>query len=424
MAYEGTREAWIVGAVRTPIGKHGGVLSTVRPDDLGATALQALMERTGVPSEEVEDVYFGCANQAGEDNRNVARMSLLLAGFPTGVAGATVNRLCGSGLEAVASAARAVMLGEADVYVGGGVESMSRAPYAMPKPERAFQPGHQTMYDTTLGWRFVNPKMEEMGHTDSLGETAENLAEERFRLTAEEQKPEELAGEYDISRERQDRFALLSHQKAVAATDDKRLREEIVPVTVKQRKSEEVVEADEGPRRDTSIKKLGKLPPAFKNSGSVTAGNSSPLNDGAAAVLVVSAEYARAHGLSPLAKVKSIATAGVPPRVMGIGPVPATEKALSRAGVEFGDLGLIELNEAFAAQSLAVLHEWDLDPEDDRFNPNGGAIALGHPLGCSGARILTTLLHEMNRRDEVELGLATMCIGVGQGIAMVVEKTS
>ncbi len=424
MAYEGTREAWIVGAVRTPIGKHGGVLSTVRPDDLGATALQALMERTGVPSEEVEDVYFGCANQAGEDNRNVARMSLLLAGFPTGVAGATVNRLCGSGLEAVASAARAVMLGEADVYVGGGVESMSRAPYAMPKPERAFQPGHQTVYDTTLGWRFVNPKMEEMGHTDSLGETAENLAEERFRLTAEEQKPEELAATYDISRERQDRFALYSHEKAVAATDDKRLREEIVPVTVKQRKSEEVVEADEGPRRDTSIEKLGKLPPAFKNSGSVTAGNSSPLNDGAAAVLVVSAEYARAHGLSPLAKVKSMASAGVPPRVMGIGPVPATEKALSRAGVSFDDIGLIELNEAFAAQSLAVLHEWDLDPEDDRFNPNGGAIALGHPLGCSGARILTTLLHEMGRRDEVELGLATMCIGVGQGIAMVVEKTS
>ena len=264
MAYEGTREAWIVGAVRTPIGRHGGVLSTVRPDDLGATALGALMERTGVPSEEVEDVYFGCANQAGEDNRNVARMSLLLAGFPTGVAGATVNRLCGSGLEAVASAARAVMLGEAEVYVGGGVESMSRAPYAMPKPERAFQPGHRTVYDTTLGWRFVNPKMEEMGHTDSLGETAENLAEERFRLTAEEQKPEELAATYDISRERQDRFALYSHEKAVAATDDKRLREEIVPVTVKQRKSEEVVEADEGPRRDTSLEKLGKLPPAFQ----------------------------------------------------------------------------------------------------------------------------------------------------------------
>ena len=424
MAYEGAREAWIVGAVRTPVGKHGGVLSTVRPDDLGATALQALVERTGVPPAEVEDVYMGCANQAGEDNRDVARMSLLLADFPVGVAGATVNRLCGSGLEAVASAARSVMLGEADVYIGGGVESMSRAPYVMPKPERAFQPGHQTVYDTTLGWRFVNPKMEEMGHTDSLGVTAENLAEERFELTAEEQKPEELANEYDISREKQDQFALHSHQKAVAAQDEKRFRDEIVPVTVKTRKSEDVVEADEGPRRDTSLEKLGKLPPAFRKDGSVTAGNSSPLNDGAAAVLVVSKEYAQAHGLTPLAKIKSLATAGVPPRVMGIGPVPATRKALERAGVSMDDIGLVELNEAFAAQSLAVIHEWGMDYEDERLNPNGGAIALGHPLGCSGARILTTLLHEMGRRDEVELGLATMCIGVGQGIAMVVEKAA
>ena len=424
MAYEGAREAWIVGAVRTPVGKHGGVLSTVRPDDLGATALQALVERTGVPPAEVEDVYMGCANQAGEGNRDVARMSLLLADFPVGVAGATVNRLCGSGLEAVASAARSVMLGEADVYIGGGVESMSRAPYVMPKPERAFQPGHQTVYDTTLGWRFVNPKMEEMGHTDSLGVTAENLAEERFELTAEEQKPEELANEYDISREKQDQFALHSHQKAVAAQDEKRFRDEIVPVTVKTRKSEDVVEADEGPRRDTSLEKLGKLPPAFRKDGSVTAGNSSPLNDGAAAVLVVSKEYAQAHGLTPLAKIKSLATAGVPPRVMGIGPVPATRKALERAGVSMDDIGLVELNEAFAAQSLAVIHEWGMDYEDERLNPNGGAIALGHPLGCSGARILTTLLHEMGRRDEVELGLATMCIGVGQGIAMVVEKAA
>ena len=424
MAYEGAREAWIVGAVRTPVGKHGGVLSTVRPDDLGATALQALVERTGVPPAEVEDVYMGCANQAGEDNRDVARMSLLLADFPVGVAGATVNRLCGSGLEAVASVARSVMLGEADVYIGGGVESMSRAPYAMSKPERAFQPGHQTVYDTTLGWRFVNPKMEEMGHTDSLGVTAENLAEERFELTAEEQKSEELANEYDISREKQDQFALHSHQKAVDAQDKKRFREEIIPVTVKKRKSEDVVEADEGPRRDTSLEKLGKLPPAFRKDGSVTAGNSSPLNDGAAAVLVVSKEYAQAHGLTPLAKIKSLATAGVPPRVMGIGPVPATRKALERAEVSMDDIGLVELNEAFAAQSLAVIHEWGMDYEDERLNPNGGAIALGHPLGCSGARILTTLLHEMGRRDEVELGLATMCIGVGQGIAMVVEKAA
>ena len=422
MAYEGTIEAWIVGAVRTPIGKRGGALSTVRPDDLGALVLGNLMERTGVPAEEVEDVYMGCGNQAGEDNRDVARMSLLLAGFPETVGGATVNRLCGSGLEAVADASRAIMLGEADVYVGGGVESMSRAPWAMPKPERPFPTGHVTMQDTTLGWRFVNPKMEEMGHTDSLGETAENLAEERYADTSEEEQPEGLAGEYNISRERQDRFALLSHQKAVEAIDDKRMREEIVPVTVKTRKDETVVEADEGPRRDASLEQLAKLKPAFKEGGSVTAGNSSALNDGAAAVLVVSADYARAHGLEPLARIKSMGVAGVPPRVMGIGPVPATKKALERAGISTDDIGLVELNEAFAAQSLAVLHEWGMDPDDERLNPNGGAIALGHPIGCSGARILTTLVHEMNRRDEVEIGLATMCIGVGQGIAMVVEK--
>lgn len=419
----GLTEAWIVGAVRTPIGRHGGALSAVRPDDLGALALEALMERTGVPPSEAEDVYFGCANQAGEDNRDVARMSLLLAGFPETVAGATVNRLCGSGLEAVSNAARAIMLGEADVYVGGGVESMSRAPFAMPKPARAFPTGHTTMYDTTLGWRFVNPKMEQMGHTDSLGMTAENLAEERFNVTAEEQKPEELAHTYDISRERQDRFALASHQKAVAAMDEKRFREEIVPVTVKGRKgAETVVEADEGPRRDASLEKMAKLKPAFREGGSVTAGNSSSLNDGAAAVLVVSSDYARAHGLEPLAKIRSMAVAGVPPRVMGIGPVPATKKALERAGITLDDVGLVELNEAFAAQSLAVLYEWGMDAEDERLNPNGGAIALGHPLGASGARILTTLLHEMRRREQVRFGLATMCIGVGQGIAMVVEK--
>src|SRR5829696_3020727 len=300
------KEAWIVGAVRTPIGRHGGALSAVRPDDLGAVALEALLERTGLSPEEVEDVYFGCANQAGEDNRNVARMSLLLAGLPESVSGATVNRLCGSGLEAVANAARAVMVGEADAYIGGGVESMSRAPWAVPKPERAFPTGHTTMYDTTLGWRFVNRRMEALGHTDSLGVTAENLAEERFKVTAEEQKPEELAHTYDISRERQDRFALRSHQKAVAAIDEKRFREEIIPVTVKTRKSETVVEADEGPRRDTSLERLAKLKPAFKEDGSVTAGNSSSLNDGAAAVLVVSREYAEAYGLQPLAKIRSV----------------------------------------------------------------------------------------------------------------------
>jgi acetyl-CoA acyltransferase len=422
MAYEGTTEAWIVGAVRTPIGKRGGALSSVRPDDLGALVLENLMERTSVPPDEVEDVYLGCGNQAGEDNRDVARMSLLLAGFPETIGGATVNRLCGSGLEAVAQAARSIMLGEADVYIGGGVESMSRAPWAVPKPERPFPIGHVTMQDTTLGWRFVNPKMEEMGHTNSLGETAENLAEERYAVTSEEEQPEGLAGDYDISREAQDRFALRSHQKAVEATDEKRFREEIVPVTVKTRKEETVVEADEGPRRSASLEKLARLPPAFKDGGSVTAGNSSSLNDGAAALLVVSAEYARAHGLEPMARIRSMGVAGVPPRVMGIGPVPATKKALERADVSLDDIGLIELNEAFAAQSLAVLYEWGMDPDDERLNPNGGAISLGHPIGCSGARILTTLLHEMRRREDVELGLATMCIGVGQGIAMVVEK--
>jgi acetyl-CoA acyltransferase len=421
MSYGGTNEVWIVGAIRTPIGRHGGALSSVRPDDLGAVALEALMERTGVPPEEVEDVYFGCANQAGEDNRNVARMSLLLAGFPESVSGATVNRLCGSGLEAVANAARAVMLGEAEVYIGGGVESMSRAPWAMPKPERAFPTGHTTVYDTTLGWRFVNPKMEKMGHTDSLGMTAENLAEERYHVSSEEQRPEELAKTYDISREKQDRFALSSHQKAVVAMDEKRFREEIVPLTLKGRKGDTLVEADEGPRRDTTFEKLAKLKPAFKEDGSVTAGNSSSLNDGAAAVMVVSKDYAERHALEPMAKIRSIAVAGVAPRVMGIGPVPATEKALRRAGIRLEEVGLIELNEAFAAQSLAVLYEWGMDPEDERLNPNGGAIALGHPLGASGARILTTLVHEMGRRPDVGYGLATMCIGVGQGIAMVVE---
>ena len=424
MTYEGTNEAWIVGAVRTPIGRHGGSLSSVRPDDLGAAALEALMERTGVPAQEVEDVYFGCANQAGEDNRNVARMSLLLAGFPEEVAGVSVNRLCGSGLEAVAQAARSVMLGEADVYVGGGVESMSRAPWAVPKPERVFPTANSTMYDTTLGWRFVNPRMEEMGHTDSLGMTAENLAQERFLLTPDEDAPEEVASAYDVSREAQDRFALRSHEKAVAATDEKRFRDEIVPVTVRTRKGETIVEADEGPRRDTSVEKLGKLGPAFREGGGVTAGNSSSLNDGSAAVLVVSREYAEAHGLAPLARIRSTAVAGVPPRVMGIGPVPATRKALDRAGISLEQVGLIELNEAFAAQSLACLYEWGMDAEDGRLNPNGGAIALGHPLGASGARILTTLVHEMRRRDDVRFGLATMCIGVGQGIAMVVEKVA
>ena len=406
MSYGGTHEAVIVGAVRTPVGRHGGQLSSVRPDDLGALPLRALTERAGVPATEVEDVYFGCANQAGEDNRDVARMSLILADYPLEVAGATVNRLCGSGLEAVAQAARAVMLGEADVYVGGGVESMSRAPLVMQKAEKAFQSGHRTVYDSTLGWRMPNPEMERRGHTDSLGITAENLAEER-----------------EIPRVRQDRFALHSHEKAVAAVDAGRFGDETIAVTVSGRKGDTVVDADEGPRRDSTLEALAKLRPAFKEDGTVTAGNSSPLNDGAAAVMVTSAEYAKAHGLRPLAKVRSVAVAGVPPRIMGIGPVPATRKALERAGVTLADIDLIELNEAFAAQSLAVTDEWGIDAEDDRLNANGGAIALGHPLGCSGARLLTTMVHELQRRDDAELGLATMCIGVGQGIAMVVEKT-
>src|SRR5918993_4267691 len=389
----GVKEAVIVGAVRTPLGKQGGVLSSVRPDDLAALVLETLMERTGVPPEGIEDVYMGCANGAGEDNRNVARMAFLLAGLPETVSGATVNRLCGSGLEAVADAARAIMLGEADVYIGGGVESMSRAPWAMPKPERAFPTGHVTMQDTTLGWRFVNPKMEELGHTDSLGETAENLAEERYAVTSGEEQPEGLAGEYDISRERQDYFALLSHQKAVEAIDNKRMREEIVPVTVRTRKDETVVEADEGPRRDASLEQLEKLKPAFKEGGSVTAGNASSLNDGAAAVLVVSADYARAHGLEPMARIRSMATAGVPPRVMGIGPVPSTRKALERAKLSMEDVGLLELNEAFAAQVLAVLHEWGMDPEDERLNPNGGGVAPGDPLRGSRGRLLPPPVH-------------------------------
>jgi acetyl-CoA acyltransferase len=395
----------IAGAVRTPVGRHGGALAPVRPDDLGAIAIRALLAKTGVPGEQIEDVYFGCANQAGEDNRDVARMSLLLAGLPTEVAGATVNRLCGSGLEAVAAAARAVMLSEADTYIAGGVESMSRAPYAEPKAERAFATGNRTSYDTTLGWRFVNPRMEEMGHTDPLGITAENLAKE-----------------YDISRERQDGFALNSHEKAIAAQEAGRFDEEIVPVEVKTRKSEAVIDSDEGPRRDTTLERLAALPPVFRADGTVTAGNSSPLNDGAAALLVVSDQYAQAHGLPVMAKIRSVAVAGVPPRVMGIGPVPASAKAMERAGVSLDDIGLIELNEAFAAQSLAVIDDWGLDAADERLNANGGAIALGHPLGCSGARLLTTLVHEMGRRPDLELALATMCIGVGQGIAMVLER--
>ncbi len=404
-------EAWIVEAVRTPIGRLGGALAAVRPDDLAALAVGEAVRRSGVDPATLEDVVLGCANQAGEDNRDVARMAGLLAGLPESVGGTTINRLCGSGLDAISYAARALMVGDGDAFVAGGVESMSRAPWAVAKPAKGFATGPNTMEDTSLGWRFVNPEMEKLGHTDSLGQTAENLVAERPSA---------------VTRAAQDAFALRSHEKALAAQQAGRFDGELVPVTVKERKGERIVERDEGPRADSSLEKLAALKPAFvkDGSGTVTAGNSSTLNDGAAALVLVSPAYARRHGLTPLAKIRSIATAGVAPRVMGIGPVPATEKALERAGIGLADVGLIELNEAFAAQSLSVLHDWGVDFDDERVNVNGGAIAVGHPLGCSGARLLTTLVHEMRRRDDVTFGLATMCIGVGQGIAVLVERAS
>ncbi|ADB49350.1 thiolase family protein [Conexibacter woesei] len=401
-------EAWIVEAVRTPIGRLGGTLAAARPDDLAAHAVAAAVARAGVPGEVIEDVVLGCANQAGEDNRDVARMAALLAGLPESVGGTTVNRLCGSGLDAVAYAARALMCGDGDLFVAGGVESMSRAPWAVAKPAKGFATGPATMHDTSLGWRFVNPRMEALGHTDALGITAENLVAEQPAT---------------ITREAQDRFALGSHERALAAQAAGRFDGELTPVTVHERRGERVVASDEGPRADTSLERLAQLRPAFlRDGGTVTAGNSSSLNDGAAALVLASSQAAREHGLRPLARIRALATAGVAPRTMGIGPVPATEKALRRAGIGLADVGLIELNEAFAAQALAVLHAWGLDADDARVNVNGGAIALGHPLGCSGARLLTTLVHELQRREDVRYGLATMCIGVGQGIAVVVER--
>jgi 3-oxoadipyl-CoA thiolase len=396
-------EAVIIDAVRTPIGALGGVLAGVRPDDMGALVLKAVIERTGIAPGLVEEVYLGCANQAGEDNRNVARMSTLLAGFPVEVAAVTFNRLCASGLNAVNHAARAIKAGDGDVYIAGGLESMSRAPYSVAKAGR----GNQTMWDTTLGWRYPNQKLKEMYENESMGETAENI--------------------YDIehiSREEQDRFSLQSHERALAAIDSGKFAEEIVPVTVPQRKGEPlVVEIDERPRRDTSMGALGKLKPAFRKDGTVTAGNSSGLNDGAAAILLMSEEKAKELDLKPMARVVARAAAGVNPRTMGLGPVPAVQKALNRAGLEIKDIRLVELNEAFAVQSLAVIKTLGLDQEIT--NVNGGAIALGHPLGCSGARILTTLLHEMRRRAPNEerpyYGLATLCVGVGQGEATIVE---
>ncbi|MCB9110995.1 MAG: acetyl-CoA C-acetyltransferase [Anaerolineales bacterium] len=398
-------EVVIVDAIRTPVGALGGALSAVRPDDLAAHVIKVILERNPFDPALVEEVFMGCANQAGEDNRNVARMALLLAGLPVEVGGVTVNRLCASGLNAVNMAARAIKAGEGDLYIAGGVESMSRAPYSLPKAESGFPFGNLTAYDTALGWRYPNPQMKAMHGTESMGETAENIAAERPHIT----------------REMQDAFALHSHQRAIAAIDSGRFKQEIVPVTIPQRKGDpKVVDTDERPRRDTSMESLARLKPAFKKEGgTVTAGNSSGLNDGAAALLVMSEEKAKSLNLKPLARVITSASAGVPPRVMGYGPIPATRKALERAGLKMKDIGLMEINEAFAVQSLSVVEDLEVDPEI--VNVNGGAIAIGHPLGCSGARILTTLLHEMKLRKNVKYGVATLCVGVGQGEATVVE---
>ncbi len=384
------------------MGRYAGQLKDVRPDDLAAIAIREAVSRAGVDPSDIDDVILGCANQAGEDNRNVARMALLLAGFPVEVPGQTVNRLCGSGMQATIAAAREIQTGGANVIVAGGVESMTRAPWVMAKPDAGHPRGPQTVYDTALGWRLVNPRMAERYGTLQMGETAERVARK-----------------YEISREDQDAFALRSHQRAVAAQRSGRLREEIVTVEVPQRKGEPLVLAeDEGPRADSSLEALARLKPAFASDGSVTAGNSSPLNDGAAALVLMSSSEARKRGLDPLAKFVAAAAAGVHPDYMGIGPVPASGKALEKARLEVKDIGVVELNEAFASQSLACIRLLGLDEE--RVNVNGGAIALGHPLGCSGARLVTTLVREMRQRDS-KYGLATMCIGVGQGIASIWE---
>ncbi len=400
-------EVWLIDALRTPIGALGGGLSPVRSDDLAASVLKELVKRTGIDPAQVEEVYLGCANQAGEDNRNVARMAALLAGLPVEVAAVTFNRLCASGLNAINQAARAIRVGEGDVFIAGGVESMSRAPYSLPKAESGFPFGNLTAWDTALGWRYPNPIMKELYGTESMGETAENIAD----LTK-------------ITREEQDAFACDSHQRAITAMDSLKFTEEIVPVSIPQRKGEPVVIShDERPRRDTTMEALGKLKPAFRPSGTVTAGNSSGLNDGAAVVLLTSADKGKALGLKPMVRLVTSAAAGVRPSTMGLGPVPATHKALQRAGLTISDIHLTELNEAFAVQALAVIQELGLDQK--LTNVNGGAIALGHPLGCSGARIMTTLVHEMRRRAPSEkrpyYGLATLCVGVGQGEATIVE---
>jgi len=391
----------IVDAVRTPVGRHGGALARVRPDDLAAHAIRALVARSRVDPARIEDVILGCTNQAGEDSRNVARMALLLAGLPVEVAGQTVNRLCGSGLQAVTSAAQAVRAGEGECFIAGGVESMSRAPWVMLKPETPFPRSAPALADSTIGWRFTNPAFPPHW-TVSMGETAENVAER-----------------YGIAREEQDRFAHESQRRAAAAQAEGRFAAEVVPVTVRERGREIVVSADEHPRPDTTVESLGRLRPAFRDGGTVTAGSASGINDGASALLVMSQIAADAAGLRPMARILASAVAGVPPEVMGIGPVPATRKALARARLAVKDLALVELNEAFAAQAIACIRELGLDPT--RVNVNGGAIASGHPLGSSGSRILTTLVHEL-RRSGGRYGLATMCIGVGQGIAVVVER--
>lgn len=410
------REVVIVDAVRTPIGRLGGVLSSVRPDDLLALVLSELVKRTEIDPAIIDDVFAGCANQAGEDNRNVARMGVLLAGYPDSVSGVTVNRLCASGLEAVNQAAKAILVGEGDVFIGSGVESMSRAPWILPKSEQAFAVGHPEMFDSTLGWRMINSKLEAMKVTVQLGETAEIIAERM-----------------GITRTEQDAFALESHRRAVSAIAEGRFEDEIVPVQISEKKmGNRLIETDEHPRfrhangkviLDTDLERLSTLRPAFRENGTVTAGNSSGLNDGAAAVLLMTAEKAKQLGLRPMARWIGSSTAGVDPKVMGFGPVPATKRLMARLGLDIRQFGLVEVNEAFAAQAIGVMRELELDSETT--NVNGGAVALGHPLGCSGARILTTLLHEMNRRSPTETvpyyGLVTLCVGVGQGVSTAVE---
>jgi 3-oxoadipyl-CoA thiolase len=397
-------EVVIIQAVRTPVGRHGGALASVRPDDLAALVIGEVVKRAGIDPALVEEVYMGCANQAGEDNRNVARMALLLAGLPHHVAGVTFNRLCASGLTAINQAARAIKCGEGQVFIAGGVESMSRAPYSLPKAESAYPWGNLTAYDTTLGWRYPNKKMEAVFPLEQMGETAENIAAEH---------PE-------ITREMQDEFAFASQMHAKVAIESGRFKDEVVPVPIPQKKGDPiVVDTDEHPRLDTTMEKLAKLGAAFRKGGTVTAGNASGINDGAAAVLLMSEDKAKQLGLNPMARWVASAAAGVNPRTMGYGPIPATRKVLERAGLAVADIDLFEINEAFAVQALACARELDIPL--DRLNVNGGAIALGHPLGCSGARLMTTLVHELSRR-QVRFGLATLCVGVGQGEATIVER--